>query len=1092
MTIRRAKKASGNALFLSLGMLAAATGMTVFVALDEPPPVPDIIHPFSDPIDSATDRIQVAQTTPNEQSTLGNSYVFPENDDNSPISSDIYPVAQPAGKTLSLDVPPFIEKTSPVSFRYSGKDPHNSVPATRTVKSPLDATEDSETSISFRDRTESASRMRKELTSRKRSAWVAAQTQGWSPVGSIDEDSGYELMAIENGSVYTYETCNRDAAISTAADEAIAGAPVPLDGDTQTAGVWDQGGVLSSHQEFGDRVTVRDGAYPSSHATHVGGTIAAQGVTESAVGMAPGAQIASYDWSNDLAEMTEEAMSYDGEPGTLQVSSHSYGFVSGWALSYSPPRWYGNAGETEAANFGLYDWYAEKWDELCHNAPYFLPFKSAGNNRIDHEPPAGTNYRYYDNGWITKPYDPSTDPAGDGTANGGYDTIPLLGNAKNVMTVGAVDDAVANGERSLAPAAMMQFSGWGPSDDGRIKPDIVANGALIYSARATSDSAYGSMSGTSMATPNAAGSALLLLDLHQKLFDGSTMPASLLKGLILHTADDLGNPGPDYMYGWGIMNTKAAADLIEQHHDQESMKVLTVDSISEGETKRYSFISDGRSPLRATICWTDPPGESTYDLDDRSERLVHNLDLRITGPDEIVYRPYILDPENPGALAESGDNNVDNVEQVVVSETPEGGTFEITVVADGSLARGSQEFALIVSGMAGAAGSAPEVSLNPWVDVATDGSGFSSISGEITDGDDDVCELEVEYTTDGSTWYHAEIADASCAAGPLPVDNRSETQVAGLTVSGDTHFNLTWDSRNSESPVEISKYTRIRVRAWDGTQWSDWSVSSHFEIDNVAPETGNAEFVSASRAFGRYTLESAVQIAWIDFEDEGSGIAEYLVGINSAHIEDASEVQGASITVTELELGEEATIYVRARDGAGNISDPIFTRVFVLNPDGNWEIRSEIAATGNGASSSGTSSSESPVRVEMSMTAGKPVLRWQYESGVDYVVERCSSMGGDDFWQDATDHRFTIDGSWVVWVTSDTEFLDDPTGFFRVIARPSISTEPPVEEPPIVVQPPKPDGPSYIPPSLRSYTGMIYANWSWLKYYWPMILLMFY
>jgi len=282
------------------------------------------------------------------------------------------------------------------------------------------------------------------------------------------------------------------------------------------------------------------------------------------------------------------------------------------------------------------------------------------------------------------------------------------------------------------------------------------------------------------------------------------------------------------------------------------------------------------------------------------------------------------------------------------------------------------------------------------------------------------------------------------------------------------------------------------VRAWDGSQWSGWSVSGHFEIDNVAPETENAEFVDATRAFGRYALESSVQISWTDFGDEGSGLADYLVGINSGRIEDAMEVQGTSITVPELELGEEATIHVRARDGAGNISDLISTRVFVLNPDGNWDIRNEVAATGDGASTSGQTSPEGPVHVEMSMTAGKPVLRWRYESGIEYIVERCSSMDGDDFWQNATDDRFTVDGSWVVWVTTDADLVAaDPTGFFRVIEQPSASTEPPVEEPPIVEPPPKPDGPSYIPATLKGYTGMIYANWSWLKHYWPMILAMF-
>lgn len=62
---------------------------------------------------------------------------------------------------------------------------------------------------------ESAGRLEAELTDRKLRAWELAQSQGWSPVGTVSEDAGYELMAIENGSVYTYETSNKDAAIST-------------------------------------------------------------------------------------------------------------------------------------------------------------------------------------------------------------------------------------------------------------------------------------------------------------------------------------------------------------------------------------------------------------------------------------------------------------------------------------------------------------------------------------------------------------------------------------------------------------------------------------------------------------------------------------------------------------------------------------------------------------------------------------------------------------------------------------------------------------------------------------------------------------
>jgi hypothetical protein len=168
--------------------------------------------------------------------------------------------------------------------------------------------------------------------------------------------------------------------------------------------------------------------------------------------------------------------------GRLPLSNHSYGSITGWdegdwSGTYGV-HWFGAWGSREADTFGLYNSTARSWDQLCAAAPYFLPFKSAGNDRNDNAPANGTTFYYYNGSWQSKTYDSATDPYSDGWDNGGYDTISTYGVAKNIMTVGSVADAVSGGNRSLGHAAMSSFSAWGPADDGRIKPDVVANGEV--------------------------------------------------------------------------------------------------------------------------------------------------------------------------------------------------------------------------------------------------------------------------------------------------------------------------------------------------------------------------------------------------------------------------------------------------------------------------------------------------------------------------------------------------------------------------------------------------------------------------------------
>jgi uncharacterized repeat protein (TIGR02543 family) len=529
------------------------------------------------------------------------------------------------------------------------------------------------------------------------------------PNGTVTEIMGLD----ENGEFLIYTTHNAAAAISSAAN-LVYPAPYNLDGTGVTVGVWDENAVRVTHQEFatGSRVTVRDGSTAlSSHATHVAGTVGAAGVSATAKGMAPKVLIDSYNWTSDTSEMTAAGATSAGQAGKLTISNHSYGFATGWRWNGSNWQWVGTGNDQNAyaAAFGQYTTQARDWDSLAFNAPYYLIFKSAGNDNSNN--PANGNTVII-NGTTTT-YDSNIHPKGNGlyrntTTNSlnGYENISHGGNAKNLMTVGAANDAVTSGLRDPAKSTLTGFSSRGPTDDGRIKPDIVANGASLTSTESGSDTQYSSKSGTSMSSPSAAGSAALLVQLYRNLFPGGDMRASTLKGLIIHTATDIGNPGPDYHYGWGLMNTKEAADLIIDHHANPSKNRMIEDQLTTSVTsKTYNFTWDGSSPIRATMCWTDPAGVATSTHDLRTARLINDLDLKIIAPDGTQYYPFVMPfvgtwtVASMSAHATTGINSTDNVEQVLIQNPAQTGVWQAVVNYKGNLTNNQQRYSLLVSGV---------------------------------------------------------------------------------------------------------------------------------------------------------------------------------------------------------------------------------------------------------------------------------------------------------------------------------------------------------------------------------------------------------
>ncbi|HXH18330.1 MAG TPA: S8 family serine peptidase, partial [Chitinophagales bacterium] len=524
----------------------------------------------------------------------------------------------------------------------------------------------------------------------KEIALKKAKEKGWKERIELDDGKVAELIRLDkagNPVYYITNNANAAATISTTALYPGGSLGLSLEGEGMVVGEWDAGAVRYSHEQLsGGRVFLSDNApFFDNHSTHVAGTMIGDGTPQgNAKGMAPKASLKSYDWNYDGAEMAVAGA------GGLLVSNHSYGNVSGWFYN-GTWHWFGNPAlnPNESYLFGYYDDEARTWDNIAYNAPYYLIVKSAGNDRSDTGPAPGTAHTHMGTGSYTDTHPP------DGNSGTGYDCLPTKSSAKNILTIGAVAD-IPGGYSGPGSVLMSGFSGWGPTDDGRIKPDVVGNGISLYSSVASSDNSYASFSGTSMSSPNVAGSCILLQEHYRNIHPGNFMRAATLKALVIHTADEAGpSDGPDYSFGWGLMNTKSAAALITLDGNLESH--IQENILNNGTSFTHHVAVDGTQPLIATICWTHVPGNAeNAAVDNPGIKLVNDLDMRLINGTTTL--PYVLDPANPSNPATTGDNFRDNVEKIYIAN-PAAGIYTVRVTHKGTLAGGSQAFSLILSGI---------------------------------------------------------------------------------------------------------------------------------------------------------------------------------------------------------------------------------------------------------------------------------------------------------------------------------------------------------------------------------------------------------
>ncbi|MCA4806974.1 S8/S53 family peptidase [Myroides odoratimimus] len=531
----------------------------------------------------------------------------------------------------------------------------------------------------------------------KERAYKEASVQN-KPISGVNERGNYfELSGVEENGLLLYKTTlNAGSRITARAEDipVIDGATAFLDGEGMLVGVVDGMALLDTHQEFyrskGDqksRVTLMD-AVPSvpftflerrnyersrSHATHVGGTIAGGGWYENrAKGIAPKTELWSYSWNQDLEKMSEMASS-----GIL-LSNHSYGYDFFDDDGFLVDEGYVNY-------FGAYMNTSRDFDQIAVLYPYYQPVVAAGNDG-----------EFHDNVYKD-------------TAKKDCNCDLLNGTsvAKNAVVVAAVEDVPLYVDASSVRIA--SFSSQGPTNDFRIKPDIAAKGykvfSTVYKIPTTigvqpATNYYAMSSGTSMAAPAVTGVFALWQQWAIKnAIDGKPFTSATIRALMAHTADEAGEaPGPDHVYGWGLINAKAGVDVMLGAKDDRSATILE-QVLLQGQTfKKEIVVTKPMSKLVVTLAWTDPAGKVTNqniieDVMRYKSMLVNDLNV-VVKKGKQAYYPWRLNKNFQDLKAVQGVNDTDNIEKIELFDVLPG-TYTIEVSHRGSLQDGKQAYSLV-------------------------------------------------------------------------------------------------------------------------------------------------------------------------------------------------------------------------------------------------------------------------------------------------------------------------------------------------------------------------------------------------------------
>lgn len=517
------------------------------------------------------------------------------------------------------------------------------------------------------------------------------------PDSNLDALAGQDAVLQIHGPERPIKSANASAAnISNVTP--LYEAPYNLSGAGVVVSVFDFGASApaladNNHPEFEGRV-IKHGTDPiENHPTHVTGTIAAKGINASAKGMAPAVRVENF------AAMARSFLDdkNDNFPTLgIRADNNSWGFVSGWNNEGGTWEWYGEPDGAEDLFFGAYGFSTAALDQIVRETDGLIIYASANDNNdlgptvppFEHTHVDDTlRYCFTSNGSGTDcPPVCNRCETVRHVRDGPWGTVNLVASGKNTIAVGAIS----------ASLGLVSFSSTGPTRDGRIKPELVARGFNMTST--LPNGGYGVLSGTSMAAPVVTGIAALVVEQWKRTFGGANPGAEALRVMLIHGARDLatppGNPGPDYAYGFGVVDAKSSVDTIIE--DGGTGNRIKRGTVTQGATIEYTFTLSTLSSPRFTLGWMDPES-----LPFPARALINDLDLRVVGPEGTTFLPFVLNPADPAAAATRGVNTRDNIEQLIM-ENAVPGVYRVQVAGSAIATTSPQSFVLASSTALGA------------------------------------------------------------------------------------------------------------------------------------------------------------------------------------------------------------------------------------------------------------------------------------------------------------------------------------------------------------------------------------------------------